>query len=76
MLAQEEAGARDFRRNLTRHLVAAEHGSKGTIVTRNGRPVCALVPIGDVERLVELERVASDAARHAQFSDQVQLRDS
>ena len=50
MLNTETTGARDFRRDLTRHLVAAEHGGKTTIVTRNGKPAAALVPMKVVQR--------------------------
>lgn len=39
----ETTGARDFRRDLTRHLTAAEHGGRPTLVTRNGRPAALLV---------------------------------
>ena len=38
------AGAFDFRRNLTRYLIAAEHLDQSTVVTRNGHPAAVLVP--------------------------------
>lgn len=57
MLEHEEAGARDFRLNLTRHLIAAEHGGKATIVTRNGRPAAVLMPWDTVLKLAETRKV-------------------
>lgn len=57
MVKTETAGAADFRANLTKHLVGAEHGSKTTIVTRNGRPAAALVPYSALEQMRdELQR--------------------
>jgi prevent-host-death family protein len=43
--AMQRKGAKDARNELSELLAAAEKG-RATIITRHGRPVTALVPIG------------------------------
>ena len=66
MQEHEEAGARDFRRDLTRHLIAAEHGGKATIVTRNGTPAAVLLPWDTVLRLAD-HRFADSAMSRSEY---------
>ena len=46
MMNSEIVGARDFRRDFTRHLTAAQYRQTATVVTRYGEPVAILLPRG------------------------------
>ncbi len=75
MKTHEEAAARDFRRNLSRHLGAAEHGGKSTIITKNGHRAAVLVPyVSLVELAAELRHrfaTGTDIGRQIRMLEQL-----
>jgi antitoxin YefM len=52
--------ARDFRSNLSQFLSDVADRREHVLVTRNGKPAAALVPIGEYEALEETAEVLSD----------------
>jgi antitoxin YefM len=52
--------ARDFRSNLSRFLSDVADRREHVLVTRNGKPAAALVPIDEYEALEETAEILSD----------------
>lgn len=65
---QADTTARHLRNHLRAWLDQVQHGGTRVIVTRNGRPVGALVPMRDLRALQQAEGTseAMMQARHAQ----------
>lgn len=56
----------EFRDNLSEFLGRAQHGHERVTITRNGKPVAAIVSVEDLELLRAIEdRVDLEAARAA-----------
>lgn len=51
-MTENTATVREARAHLAEHIHRAEHGDP-TVITRNGAPVAAVVPIADFEALEE-----------------------
>lgn len=61
--------AREFRASLAEHLDDVADRREHVIVTRNGRPAAALVPIDEYEALEETAEILSDAGTMAAIAE-------
>lgn len=61
--------SREFRSNLSALLDDVADGRDHVIVTRNGRPAAALVPIDEYEALEETAEILSDAGALAAIDE-------